>query len=675
MRQFVRYRIVSFSRPFQSKRRWALNFDGVGVRGQLANRIINPDGDNSFEFWSPDIQNSTSGTIISQNISNVISDREFQLFDNTNGTLALVYGGQSTDLCSRAQGYEPNKKYWLEFTGNSFALSKGVKANIIKSGSFLRGVAREVNALTVIGARTAGSIGNYTIFSKGIQRDVRINGKLYPMRDYNQAIQLPMPTGLGDELITQSVLENPVEVGNQWSYLGSGRWSYVGDGSLNTLKFILTANQPAQGFFEFEIESISGGGITCTDTVPSNSVFTTIGVKRFFYTNKADITSIAFKRAPAGTPVSCIVKNISFKPLGACNPMTISNATSTNWMQVVDDYDSKFRKVLNFDGVGIRGVLANRAINLDGDIDIEFYTPAVVGAVTERVIISQQISTTNANQEFRLYISGSTGNLIVNLGGTFTGIANNGQFQANQRLRLLISGGSRWLYRTDGTIISSGAAPVGAAREPTAQTVLGARTSGTIGTYSQHVDGIQRDIKINGTLWPIADRNQSIQLPEPSGLGAELLVNPTASENGASWGKTNITVQSLSSNSFRLTNTQASYAGAIFQTIPTTIGDKYVIRFKVGFQTANTNFRVSINSTAAAIYTGDLLAANYTVSEQYLFVVFTATTTSATVRLLCNSSNAGSYVDVSELTVKPLGNCNPMTISNATSANWEDLEI
>ena len=321
-----------------STKRWALNFDGVGVRGQLANRAINPDGDNTFVFWSPDAS-AMSQVVISQNISNIISEREFQLYDNASGSLEIIFGGQVTTFCSRAQGYEPNKKYWLKLVGSTFSLAKDNELNVIRSGTLVKGAAREPLSLTVIGARTAGAVGTYSIFSKGIQRDIKINGKLYPMRDYNQAIQLPLPTGLGAELITQYVLENPFGKGTQWTYLGDGRWQYIGDGNLNVLEFITQGSQPSSGYVEFEIESItSGGSLSCTNSNIGGSVFNSAGKCRYYYLDINSPTAFAskinFKRAVFGQAFSCIIKNISFKPLGTCNPMTISNATSTNWVEV-----------------------------------------------------------------------------------------------------------------------------------------------------------------------------------------------------------------------------------------------------------------------------------------------------------------------------------------------------
>lgn len=174
--------------------RWAYRFDGVDDYGVLANRAINPDGDNNFVFWSPD-ESASSTTIISQNVSGVISSREFQLYISSSGTLEIIFGGQVTQLCTRLEGYKPNKKYYLDLKGNTFTLAEGARTNIVRTSSFVKGSAREPNAVTVIGARTNGSVGAYSVFSKGLQYDLEINGTLWPIADRNQTIQPSIPAG------------------------------------------------------------------------------------------------------------------------------------------------------------------------------------------------------------------------------------------------------------------------------------------------------------------------------------------------------------------------------------------------------------------------------------------------------------------------------------------------
>jgi hypothetical protein len=131
------------------------------------------------------------------------------------------------------------------------------------------------------------------------------------------------------------VLENPVAKGTQWTYLGEGRWQYVGDSSLNALQFSQFTEQPDAGYLEFEVESYSGSGLmTCSVSGSNNNgagIFTSTGIKQYLYKDKGinNNNTVQFKRNSGS--ITCIIKNISFKPLGTCNPVTLSNTTSENW--------------------------------------------------------------------------------------------------------------------------------------------------------------------------------------------------------------------------------------------------------------------------------------------------------------------------------------------------------
>ncbi len=314
---------------------WAYNFDGIDDRGVLANRAINIEGDNSLEFWSPN-SSTVERAIIAQCFSSDAPAMEFRLFSRTAPDLTVTFGGAGTILFTAAQGYKLSTRYGLTLIGTEAKIYEGgLGGTLVRTTTFTRGAAREPTAQTSIGARN--NSGSYANFFSGLQYDIKINGTLWEMGDRNQTIQLPTPTGLGTELITQSVLENPASKGSQWTYLGGGRWQYIGDGSLNDLIFISFASQPAAGFLEFEIESISGL-LTCAQggaSVPSQ--FNTVGVKRYYYTTKdnganVNANCVSFKRASG--VASCIIKNISFKPLGTCNPMQLINTTSDRWQAV-----------------------------------------------------------------------------------------------------------------------------------------------------------------------------------------------------------------------------------------------------------------------------------------------------------------------------------------------------
>lgn len=292
--------------------RWALGFDGVDDRGQLQFRAINPDGDIDVEWYQEfqEANNAANGVIVAQCGTGTNSAQEFRLtYLSAGRTLELIVGGAQTTAFAEA----PKRgKYRITLAGSQ--LTVWLDGSIVRSTTFKRGAAREPSAPLWVGARQP----SLNLFP-GILRDLRINGVLYPMGDRNQAIQLPSPSGLGAELITQTVLENPAFKGSQWTYLGDGRWQYLGDG-LGELVFISNSNLPEAGFIEFEVESyqhVSGtNGLRISHTITNffgDRLVYGVGKFRAFYTVKP--ASISFTRNNPGTEINCIIKNISFRPL------------------------------------------------------------------------------------------------------------------------------------------------------------------------------------------------------------------------------------------------------------------------------------------------------------------------------------------------------------------------
>lgn len=303
--------------------RFVYNFDGVDDRGSLQFRAINPDGDIDIEFKTGSTLPAagTSWTIVSQNIASTSANREFGLYTNNSNALQLLIGGVFSG--NMGQPLEANTTYRVTLIGSSLIFYKN--GAVILSTTFNRGSARESNAVTGIAARNTAAT-SWGSFYQGQIIDLKINGVLYPIADRNQSIQLPQPSGLGVELITPTVLENPASKGSQWTYLGGGRWQYVGNGTLNSLDFISGINQPDAGFVEFEVESYSGtGAMTCAQSNATGR-FNSVGIKRYFFTTKGGSggNTFQFKRSDS-VPISCIIKNISFKPLLTTGASLVSN--------------------------------------------------------------------------------------------------------------------------------------------------------------------------------------------------------------------------------------------------------------------------------------------------------------------------------------------------------------
>lgn len=166
----------------------AYNFDGVDDRATLQTRAIDPDGDNTFEFWTPSSAKQ-DGIIVAQNITSTFASREFQLWSAANGTsLQVLIGGSQTDLGT----ITPETRYRLELVGSTFTL-KTATGSVIRSGALARGVAREPAALTHIGANASDA--SFANFFLGKQYDLRINGFLWRLASSGQTVQPSTPSG------------------------------------------------------------------------------------------------------------------------------------------------------------------------------------------------------------------------------------------------------------------------------------------------------------------------------------------------------------------------------------------------------------------------------------------------------------------------------------------------
>ena len=72
---------------------------------------------------------------------------------------------------------------------------------------------------------------------------------------------------------------------------------------------------PDAGLIEFEIEHITGS-MTCTNNSAAGSMFSAPGKYRFAYRSISQIGNVAWRfRVQTTRAISCIIKNVSFKPL------------------------------------------------------------------------------------------------------------------------------------------------------------------------------------------------------------------------------------------------------------------------------------------------------------------------------------------------------------------------
>lgn len=327
IRPVIRSVVSSVIEALNGLRRWVYSFDGVDDRALPSFKAINVESDIDISFRTgPTVTwGSADRTVVSQCLTATFggaTGKEFTLYFNAvNGGLQGLIGGNFTPTAVSAP-LTPNSRYRWQLIGQ--ALKVWFNDVLVLNTTVTRGTAREATAQTVVGAQTHGAVNTFRGYFIGQIFDMSFNGVLWPMADRNQSIQLPQPSGLGAELITLSVLENPVVKGSQWTYLGGGRWQFVGDGSSNELRFLTISETPAQGFLEFEVESYTGAGQMRVSAVVQGSgdrVWSGVGVKRWFYT--AGIDRVSFDRNSG--VVSCIIKNISFKPLLTTGASLVSN--------------------------------------------------------------------------------------------------------------------------------------------------------------------------------------------------------------------------------------------------------------------------------------------------------------------------------------------------------------
>lgn len=332
----------SFQRPkFSKLTQWlslrsVYSFDGIDDRCQLQFRAIDPDGDIDIEFKTGPVVPAAGGqdyAVMSQCLTATFggaTGKEFTLYFNSAvGALQVLHGGNFFSSAPIAT-IAPNKTYRWTLQGSTQTFY--VNGSQVFSGPVTRGAAREPTAVTVLCAQTHGGANSFRAFASGVFYGFKINGTLWPMNERDYTIQLPSPSGLGAELITQSVLENPVSKGSQWTYLGDGRWQYIGDGTANGLQFLGSGSTPTDMMVEFEVESFSGSGFMRTTSVIVNNgdrLFNTVGKKRFFFTGDS-VSAVIFERNSAGQVISCVIKNISFKPLVGFSPNKAAGGDFSN---------------------------------------------------------------------------------------------------------------------------------------------------------------------------------------------------------------------------------------------------------------------------------------------------------------------------------------------------------
>lgn len=319
VRSVINSVIQSVVSSLNALRRWVYNNDGIDDYAILPNRAINVDLDIDIEWVQVGYDGSLVGaqTIVAQCFSTTLTAREFLLRVEANESLALYLGGNSTFT---PVGSYRDGAWRVRLVGSTFEVWRN--GQLVTSNSFTRGSIREPSAATSVGARNGG--GTFSDFNKGVLFNLKINGVFWPIADRNQTIQLPSPAGLGAELITNG------------SNIPSNGWTYS--------NFILTADNVSQFatsgaipvsvsggtpyLLQFEVESLTPGGVVRVRIVGGTTIqiaqVNSIGSHRAIVTAAVGNGSINFQSQGSGV-MSCVIKNISFRPLYTTNATEIVN--------------------------------------------------------------------------------------------------------------------------------------------------------------------------------------------------------------------------------------------------------------------------------------------------------------------------------------------------------------
>lgn len=169
--------------------RYAINFDGMNDYATLSSRAINVNNDIIIEWEQRSVPASGSLSIVTQCDSDNPDARELEL-KWLSGKLWFEVGGSlllfGIDNVMSADGL-----WRITLIGSVVAVYfNGVQVFSINRN---RGFTREPSAPTRVAVLSNGGV--LTNFFSGIMFNLRINNRLWPMVDFNQAIQPSDPVG------------------------------------------------------------------------------------------------------------------------------------------------------------------------------------------------------------------------------------------------------------------------------------------------------------------------------------------------------------------------------------------------------------------------------------------------------------------------------------------------
>lgn len=315
---------------------------------------------------------------------------------------------------------------------------------------------------------------------------------------------------------------------------------------------------------------------------------------------------------------------------------------------------SAVRSFYSLDGVDDRFIATYKAIDVDGDIDIEWMQSANGG----KHVFNQNISATNGSREFTTYIEPTTGRLLMIVGGVGYGpVTATYDYRKACKVRLTLSGNEARFYAND-VLTHQQTLARGSAREPMAQTTFGCRTNNTVGSFSDYFLGQLWDVKINGTKWPIDDRKyKHYVLSEPKQLSANLTLNPTLTGSTSDtvsptgWAAYNTARFAYDPDGALSVRNGGAQAAVIWQTIQTEPGSVYIIDVDIKATVGN-NAKISINSGPTSAWDGSIYNGETGTTIRIMFIALDVLTS---IALFNNSQNQNAYVTYNKISVSKCG--------------------
>jgi hypothetical protein len=176
---------------------------------------------------------------------------------------------------------------------------------------------------------------------------------------------------------------------------------------------------------------------------------------------------------------------------------------------------------LTFDGSSIYGQMSARAINANNDVVIEWEQRNVPLTGSNSIVTQCNSDNPDARE---LQLKWLNGKLWFAMRGSMLVLLTDNVNSADGKWRVQIIGSSVGAYFND-SLVFSVTRSRGISSEPAAPTRVGVLSSG--GVLQEYFSGVMFNLKINSRLWPINDKDQSVQQSSPTGNNLTLYgVNP-----------------------------------------------------------------------------------------------------------------------------------------------------